>query len=161
MRLGFTIFMVSVLMFVSGCTTAITATKPFERGTQKGLNISQVSVKALPASGATITLVAALKSAVLQQLSVKGVVGSNAKLDILVANAVIVNSSDRAFIGALAGSNKLDVTATVKSQEDGKILAEFDVKGDYNPGGFGAFSNPEISTAESVAEALIAEIYKY
>jgi hypothetical protein len=150
----------TALMLVSACTTAVTATKPFDRNVQHGLKISQVSVDARPGSGATTTLVAALRSAVLQQLSAKGISGENANLFIVISKAVLKSSRNRAMIGAFAGSNKLDVTATIKSQSGGKVLAEFDVKGDYNPGGFGAFSNPETSTAESVAEALVAEIYK-
>jgi len=150
----------AALSLVSACTTAVTATKPFDKNVQQDLKIEQVLVDAIPGSGATTTLVAALRSSVLQKLTAKGALGENANLHIVISRVVIKSTGNRAMIGALAGSNKLDVTATVKSQSSGKVLAEFDVKGDYNPGGFGAFSNPESSTAEGVAEALVAEIYK-
>jgi hypothetical protein len=148
-----------VLTALSACSTAIIATKPFDDNIRRTLNIADVSVDAKSGSGATTTLIAALRSSVLQKLSAKTFASNNAGLHIVILKADIKSAGNRAMIGAFAGSNKLNVAATIKSLSDGKTLAEFEIKGDYNPGGFGAFSNPETSTAENVAEALVAEIF--
>jgi hypothetical protein len=55
--------------------------------------------------------------------------------------------------------NALNVTAIVISQSDDQVLAEFDILGGHNPAAMGAFSDQEVSTAESVAKSLIEEIY--
>jgi len=103
---------------------------------------------------------AALKTALHQNLANLNNTGKAAKLEVLVTKAQIITAGKRAVIGAFGGSNLLFVTATVRSPDDNQVLAVFDIKGDYNPGGFGAFTDPEVSTAENVAKALVEEIYK-
>jgi len=77
----------------------------------------------------------------------------------VVTHVKILSQGDRLLLGALAGANELNVTATVISQSDDDVLAEFEVLGAHNPAALGAFSDQEISTAESVAKSLVDKIY--
>ena len=154
------IFIMSALILVSACTTTeITANRAFEQNAQDNLEISQVTVAALPVSEATPTIESALESAVQKQLAARNVSGKPARLEMMVTHVKILSQGDRLLLGALAGANELNVTATVISQSDDEVLAEFEVLGAHNPAALGAFSDQEISTADSVAKSLVDEIY--
>ena len=72
----------------------------------------------------------------------------------------MIRPKRRFMIGAFAGSDILHVTATIKNPSTNTVSGEFDIKGDYNPGGYGAFSEPEEYTTKNVAETLVKEIYQ-
>lgn len=86
--------------------------------------------------------------------------GRLAHLGILITQARMVSSGARILTGVLSGSNKLYITAVLKDQNDSEKRAEYNVKESYNPGRLGVFINPEMSTANAVAETLVSEIYK-
>ena len=160
MRISPVIIIVSALLLISACaTTEITAKRAFEENAQENLQISQVAVEALPNSEATPTIVLALKSAVQEQLAARNVSGQPARLEMVVTFVEILSQGERILLGALAGANKLNVTATVISQSDDNVLAEFEIMGAHNPAVMGAFTDQEVSTAESVAKSLVEEIY--
>ena len=159
-RISPMIVAVCALILVSACTTTeITANKAFEGDSRENLEITQVTVEALPASEATPTIVSALKTAVQKQLAEKAISGDPTRLEMTISFVKILSKGERALLGALAGANQLNVTATVISQSDEQTLAEFEILGAHNPAAFGAFSDQEVSTAESVAKSLMEEIY--
>jgi hypothetical protein len=81
-------------------------------------------------------------------------------MEIVVTRAKIVTRGRRALMGAFGGSSILDITATIKATETKNILGVYEVKGKYNPGGWGIFSDPIKSTTNSVAEELVKGIYQ-
>ena len=151
-----------VLLSLGACATTLQVKKALDVETKKQLQISEVSVTALHsiASFTSHTLLNALKSAVLSQLNSVKAQGIPAVMEIVVTKAKIVTQGKRALIGAFAGANILDITATIKAKETKDILGIYEVKGNYNPGGFGAFSNPVEATTSSVAEELVRGIYQ-
>ncbi|MBT3765010.1 MAG: hypothetical protein HOB79_22320 [Rhodospirillaceae bacterium] len=155
-----TFVLVSALFLVGACSTDISARKPLDEGLQKTLEITEVSVDTQKGIYPSSKLVSALRSAVIEELSTKITRGRFARLEIKITHIKIIRSEKRALTGMLLGANKLNVTAVIKNQKDSKRLAEYSVNGSYNPGGFGVFTDPETSTAKSVAEALVREIYK-
>jgi len=149
----------ALLLFAACTTTTISANKALDGDAADKLEISQVSVEALPESQASSTILAALKKAVEDQVAARNIAGDPARLEMTVSHVKILAQDERLLLGALAGANELNVTASVISQSDDTLLAEFEILGAHNPAALGAFSDQEVSTAESVAESLLEEIY--
>ena len=136
--------------------------KALDVETKKRLQIFDVSVTAAHsiASITSDTLLNSLKTAVLSELNSAKAQGIPAVMEIVVTKSKIVTRGKRALIGAFAGSNLLDITATIKAMETKDILGIYEVKGNYNPGGYGVFSDPIEATTSSVAEELVKGIYQ-
>jgi len=153
------LFFVIVFLSLGACATTLRVEKALDVETKKQLQISEVSVTADSFVFTSDTVLRALKSAVLSQLNAVKAQGIPAVMEIVVTRAKIVTRGRRALMGALGGSNILDITATIKTTEK-NILGVYEVKGKYNPGGFGIFSDPVESTTKSVAEELVKGIYQ-
>jgi len=156
-----------VLLSLGACATTLQVKKALDAETKEQLQVSEVSVTATPttfmgiaASNASDAILNALKSAVLSQLSSVNPQGKPAIMEIVITRAQIVTQGKRALLGAIAGANLLDITATIKDKETKAILGIYDVKGSYNPGGFGIFSDPVEATTSNVAEELVKGIYQ-
>ena len=154
------LFFVIVFLSLGACATTLRVEKALDVETKKQLQISEVSVTADSFVFTSDTLLRALKSAVLSQLNAVKAQGIPAVMEIVVTRAKIVTRGRRALMGAFGGSNILDITATIKATETKNILGVYEVKGKYNPGGFGIFSDPVESTTKSVAEELVKGIYR-
>ena len=154
------LFFVIVFLSLGACATTLRVEKALDVETKKQLQISEVSVTADSFVFTSDTLLRALKSAVLSQLNAVKAQGIPAVMEIVVTRAKIVTRGRRALMGAFGGSNILDITATIKAAETKNILGVYEVKGKYNPGGWGVFSNPVESTTSSVAEELVKGIYQ-
>ena len=154
------LFFVIVFLSLGACATTLRVEKALDVETKKQLQISEVSVTADSFVFTSDTLLRALKSAVLSQLNAVKAQGIPAVMEIVVTRAKIVTRGRRALMGAFGGSNILDITATIKATETKNILGVYEVKGKYNPGGWGVFSDPIESTTSSVAEELVEGIYQ-
>ena len=154
------LFFVIVFLSLGACATTLRVEKALDVETKKQLQISEVSVTADSFVFTSDTLLRALKSAVLSQLNAVKAQGIPAVMEIVVTRAKIVTRGRRALMGAFGGSNILDITATIKTTETKNILGVYEVKGKYNPGGWGIFSDPVKSTTNSVAEELVKGIYQ-
>jgi len=156
------ILILSICFFVSACATTLKIEKALDVETKKRLQIFDVSVTAAHsiASITSDTLLNSLKTAVLSELNSAKAQGIPAVMEIVVTKSKIVTRGKRALIGAFAGSNLLDITATIKAMETKDILGIYEVKGNYNPGGYGVFSDPIEATTSSVAEELVKGIYQ-
>ena len=156
------ILILSIFFFVGACSTTMQIEKALDVETKKRLQIFDVSVTAAHsiASITSDTLLNSLKTAVLSELNSAKAQGIPAVMEIVVTKSKIVTRGKRALIGAFAGSNLLDITATIKAMETKDILGIYEVKGDYNPGGYGVFSDPIEATTSSVAEELVKGIYQ-
>ena len=154
------LFFVIVLLSLGACATTLRVEKALDVETKKQLQISEVLVTADSYVFTSDTLLRALKSAVLSQLNAVKAQGIPAVMEIVVTRAKIVTRGRRALMGAFGGSNILDITATIKAAETKNILGVYEVKGKYNPGGWGIFSDPVKSTTNSVAEELVKGIYQ-
>ena len=154
------LFFLIVFLSLGACATTLRVEKALDVETKKQLQISEVSVTADSFVFTSDTLLRALKSAVLSQLNAVKAQGIPAVMEIVVTRAKIVTRGRRALMGAFGGSNILDITATIKATETKNILGVYEVKGKYNPGGFGIFSDPVESTTNSVAEELVKGIYQ-
>jgi hypothetical protein len=151
-----------VLLSLGACATTLRVEKALDVETKKQLQISEVSVTCVQTCYFTNnhTVLSALKSAVLSQLNAIKAQGIPAFMEIMVTKAKIVTRGRRALIGAFGGSNILDITATIKATETKQILGVYEVKGKYNPGGWGVFSDPVEATTSRVAEELVNGIYQ-
>lgn len=156
------ILILSICFFVGACATTLQIEKALDVETKKRLQIFDVSVTAAHsiASITSDTLLNSLKTAVLSELNSAKAQGIPAVMEIVVTKSKIVTRGKRALIGAFAGSNLLDITATIKAMETKDILGIYEVKGNYNPGGYGVFSDPIEATTSSVAEELVKGIYQ-
>ena len=154
------LFFVIVFLSLGACATTLRVEKALDVETKKQLQISEVSVTADSFVFTSDTVLRALKSAVLSQLNAVKAQGIPAVMEIVVTKSRIVTRGRRALIGAFAGANVLDITATIKAMKTKDILGIYEVKGSYNPGGWGVFSNPIESTTSSVAEELVKGIYQ-
>jgi hypothetical protein len=153
-----------VCLLLSSCATTLRVEKELDIETKKQLQIFEVLVTAerdvfvLENYGDTV--LSALKSAVLSKLSSVKAHGIPAIVEIVVTRTKIISRGDRLLIGAFAGSSLMDITATIKAKETKIILGIYEVKGKYNPGGWGVFSDPIEATTSSVADELVKGIYK-
>ena len=154
------LFFVIVFLSLGACATTLRVEKALDVETKKQLQISEVSVTADSFVFTSDTLLRALKSAVLSQLNTIKAQGIPAVMEIVVTRAKIVTRGRRALMGVFGGSSILDITATIKATETKNILGVYEVKGKYNPGGWGIFSDPIKSTTNSVAEELVKGIYQ-
>jgi len=154
------LFFLIVLLSLGACATTLRIEKVLDIETKKQLQISEVSVTADSFVFTSDTVLRALKSAVLSQLNAVKAQGIPAVMEIVVTRAKIVTRGRRALMGAFGGSSILDITATIKATETKNILGVYEVKGKYNPGGWGIFSDPVKSTTNSVAEELVKGIYQ-
>ena len=154
------LFFVIVFLSLGACATTLRVEKALDVETKKQLQISEVSVTADRYVFTSDTLLRSLKSAVLSQLNTVKAQGIPAVMEIVVTRAKIVTRGRRALMGAFGGSSILDITATIKATETKNILGVYEVKGKYNPGGWGIFSDPIKSTTNSVAEELVKGIYQ-
>jgi len=154
------LFFVIVFLSLGACATTLRVEKALDVETKKQLQISEVSVTADSFVFTSDTVLRALKSAVLSQLNTIKAQGIPAVMEIVVTRAKIVTRGRRALMGAFGGSSILDITATIKATETKNILGVYEVKGKYNPGGWGIFSDPIKSTTNSVAEELVKGIYQ-
>ena len=154
------LFFVIVFLSLGACATTLRVEKALDVETKKQLQISEVSVTADSFVFTSDTVLRALKSAVLSQLNAVKAQGIPAVMEIVVTRAKIVTRGRRALMGAFGGRSILDITATIKATETKNILGVYEVKGKYNPGGWGVFSNPVESTTSSVAEELVKGIYQ-
>ena len=154
------LFFVIVLLSLGACATTLRVEKALDVETKKQLQISEVSVTADSFVFTSDVVLRALKSAVLSQLNAVKAQGIPAVMEIVVTRAKIVTRGRRALMGAFGGSSILDITATIKATETKNILGVYEVKGKYNPGGWGIFSDPVKSTTNSVAEELVKGIYQ-
>ena len=154
------LFFVIVFLSLGACATTLRVEKALDVETKKQLQISEVSVTADSFVFTSDTVLRALKSAVLSQLNTVKAQGIPAVMEIVVTRAKIVTRGRRALMGAFGGSSILDITATIKATETKNILGVYEVKGKYNPGGWGVFSDPIKSTTSSVAEELVKGIYQ-
>ena len=154
------LFFVIVFLSLGACATTLRVEKALDVETKKQLQISEVSVTADSFVFTSDTVLRALKSAVLSQLNAVKAQGIPAVMEIVVTRAKIVTRGRRALMGAFGGNNLLDITATIKATETKNILGVYEVKGKYNPGGWGVFSDPVKSTTNSVAEELVKGIYQ-
>ena len=154
------LFFVIVFLSLGACATTLRVEKALDVETKKQLQISEVSVTADSFVFTSDVVLRALKSAVLSQLNAVKAQGIPAVMEIVVTRVKIVTRGRRALMGAFGGSSILDITATIKATETKNILGVYEVKGKYNPGGWGVFSDPIKSTTSSVAEELVKGIYQ-
>ena len=154
------LFLVIVFLSLGACATTLRVEKALDVETKKQLQISEVSVTADSFVFTSDVVLRALESAVLSQLNAVKAQGIPAVMEIVVTRAKIVTRGRRALMGAFGGSSILDITATIKATETKNILGVYEVKGKYNPGGWGIFSDPVKSTTNSVAEELVKGIYQ-
>ena len=154
------LFFLIVLLSLGACATTLRIEKVLDAETKKQLQISEVSVTADRSIFTNDPVLLSLKYAVLSQLNDIKAQGIPAFMEIMVTKVRIVTRGRRILIGAFGGSNVLDITATIKATETKNILGVYEVKGKYNPGGFGIFSDPVESTTSSVAEELVKGIYQ-
>lgn len=156
-----------VLLLLGACATTTQVKKALDVEVKKQLQISEVLVTATPGTfmGKTAfyrrdTIINTLKSAVQSQLNSVKAQGKPAIMEIVITRAQIATQGKRALVGAFAGSDVLDITATIKDKETELSLGIYEVKGSYNPGGFGIFVDPVEHTTSSVAEDLVNRIYQ-
>ena len=154
------LFFVIVFLSLGACATTLRVEKALDVETKKQLQISEVSVTADSFVFTSDVVLRALESAVLSQLNAVKAQGIPAVMEIVVTRVKIVTRGRRALMGAFGGSSILDITATIKATETKNILGVYEVKGKYNPGGWGVFSDPIKSTTSSVAEELVKGIYQ-
>ena len=154
------LFFVIVFLSLGACATTLRVEKALDVETKKQLQISEVSVTADSFVFTSDVVLRALESAVLSQLNAVKAQGIPAVMEIVVTRVKIVTRGRRALMGAFGGSSILDITATIKATETKNILGVYEVKGKYNPGGWGIFSDPVKSTTNSVAEELVKGIYQ-
>ena len=154
------LFFLIVLLSLGACATTLRIEKVLDVETKKQLQISEVSVTADRSIFTNDPVLLSLKYAVLSQLNDIKAQCIPAFMEIMVTKVRIVTRGRRILIGAFGGSNLLDITATIKATETKNILGVYEVKGKYNPGGWGVFSDPIKSTTSSVAEELVKGIYQ-
>ena len=154
------VLLVIFVLLLEACATKIEPKRALDVGMRESLVITDVAVNALPEAGAKPILLTNLRNAVLIELGAVKTQGNIGRLELMVTKAQLVSTARRAFIGFLAGFDILYVTATIKDGKSLAVIAEFEIKGEYNPGGLGMFTNPKIYTVKRVAEALVEVIYQ-
>lgn len=143
-------------MLVSGCATNVLERQPLPK---ELLQVQDIKLESAPSSNATETQLGKLENVVRLEIGKRNHVGKLVNLRIVVTRAEFVSKGTRALAGALAGANHLDVDVFITSPEAEVNLGEFSVNGEYNPGGFGVFSDPLDSAALDVAKAIADKVF--
>ncbi len=151
-------FLLALCLLIAACSTTV-ETRLGAPMDETGSALKINSVKVVP--GATIvspSVLAKLEAAVRSKLAERPQGDRAANLQLTVTKYKIVKGGSRFFAGAFAGANKMFVS--VKATDlDGQTLADFDVKREANPGGYGAFYDQAEATIDAVAQGVVDALH--
>ncbi len=150
-----TVLLAFVVMAVSGCATNVSERQALPK---ELFQIAGTKVVSGTRSNATESHLTKLESAVSAEVSKRNQVGRQVDLFIVVTRAEFVSQGTRALSGMLAGSNHLTVDVDVLDASKKQNVGKFSVQGEYNPGGFGMFSDPVDSAVADVARAIVDKV---
>jgi hypothetical protein len=102
---------------------------------------------------ATPEVRARLVAAVRQRLDALPLGTTHARILLALSQYDVVSAGARAAAGAIPGASK--ATMTVRILDDaGAVLADFDVKRSFNPGGYGMFFDQQGAMIDALANAV-------
>ncbi len=142
---------------LSACTTNIVEKQALPAG---GISVKQITVEAGLHSNATTVHISKLESAIQREISERSAILTGKPVDIklVITRAEFVAQGTRALAGMLAGINHLNVAVYLLEPGTKIAIGEFEVNGQYNPGGFGMFTDPAESASTSVAKTLVDKL---
>jgi hypothetical protein len=143
------------MLLLSACSTAIDTRIAMPSDMKGRVNITKVDADS--STGVDPTVVTRLQEGVQTRLASYG--GGDKPVEVMLAvnSFNVVSGSSRAFLGAFAGSNSMDVLVTVMGT-DGTKMAEYGVKRESNPGGYGMFYDQEQATIDTTADGIVQAI---
>ncbi len=106
-----TILLLAALFVLAGCSTTVKTSQPMSASVQSGMTVAETTA----------------------------VFGTKVRLKMTITRYTLVNAGARALIGAMAGSNYLNVDVAVESVESGEVVGRYSVERESNPGGYGIF----------------------
>ena len=134
-----TILLLAALFVLAGCSTTVKTSQPMSASVQSGMTVAETT--AVFATGATgpAEVVPMLEAAVMKAVAARNSSGTKVRLKMTITRYTLVNAGARALIGAMAGSNYLNVDVAVESVESGEVVGRYSVERESNPGGYGIF----------------------
>ena len=142
---------------LGACSTAIETRTAMPEKIQHSLVVDEVQVTAARSVDIEQAALERLKTAVENGFArqIKGT--EPVHVSVSVNDFKIQSGAGRFFLGALMGANYMDVSVVV-TDDAGVTLAEFDVRREANPGGYGAFYSQTDATIDETAEGVVAAV---
>lgn len=141
-------------LVLGACSTAIETRTAMPQNIQHDLVVDEVVVSAEKSVKIEQSALDRLKTAVENGFAAQISGTQPVHVSLNVKDFKIQSEAGRLFLGAFMGANYMDVRVVVTS-DAGMTLAEFDVRRESNPGGYGAFYSQTDATVDETAEGIV------
>ncbi|SRR6266404_2865718 len=148
--------LLTALLTLAACVTTVEPRVAVPENLKSTLNVSKIDVTTI--NGVSQTVANKLADAVREELNKRQTGPTLVDLNLQVTKFNVVSGGMRFFTGAFSGSNTMNVTVRV-FDPDNTQLADFDVRREANPGGYGAFYDQEAATIRATAEGIVETLY--
>jgi hypothetical protein len=144
-------------MFLAGCSTTVSQSVAVPPGLGKQLAIHEITTTN-EAVTAPSDIGDKLKSAVEAELKKQPQGSKPASMTLEVLDYSVVDSGTRLLIGGLGGSNRMRTLVRIVDN-NGALIASYEVARTSQPGFIGGFYSQEATTIQVSAEAIISTLY--
>jgi hypothetical protein len=153
------VLLAAALVALAGCSTTIKTSQEIAPNVRASVTVEEAT--AIYATGVTgpDEVAPKLQQAVLAAASKRSGGSSQVKLKITITDYKLVNAGMRALIGAMGGSNTLNVEVEVVDAASGRTIGRYEVKRDSNPGGYGIFYSQADALIDETAKGVVEGLY--
>jgi hypothetical protein len=146
-------------LLLSACATTIKQSQPVDSAAQATALVQTATAQV--ASGVVVPPGTAqkLEQAVLKEAGARAAGTTPVKLKMTITRWDVTDAGTRFLIGAMRGSNKLDVAVDVVDLKSGQTIGHYDVQRRANPGGYGTFYDQAEATIDQGAKGVIEGLY--
>jgi hypothetical protein len=139
-------------LLLAACSTTIETRQALAPSAANALRVESIDATSEVAD-ATSEVRARLVAAVRQRLDALPQGTTPAKLQLTLTQYDVVSAGARAGAGAIPGASKATMVVKIRDQSGG-VLADFDVKRSFNPGGYGMFFDQQGAMIDALANAV-------
>jgi hypothetical protein len=153
------LMLVAALTVLAGCSTTIKTSQEMPSSVRSGIVVREATATYGSGASGPEEVAPRLEQAVLKATAARSGSGTQIKLKMTITNYELVNAGTRALVGALAGSNKLDVDVEVLDIATGKTVGHYEVQRESNPGGYGIFYSQATALIDEAAKGVVEGLY--
>lgn len=149
----------AALFLLAGCATTIKTSQALDSQTQASVIVKEVTANLAPDVKAPADTPQKLEEAVMNAASAHTDGTTPVKLSMTITLWSVRDAGTRFVGGALAGSNKMDVSVDVIDASGGNVIGHYEVQRRSNPGGYGMFYDQAQATITEGAKGVIEGLY--
>ncbi|CAA7617825.1 hypothetical protein [Magnetospirillum sp. SS-4] len=143
---------------VSACSTTISQRMALPSEHRASLAVAKIEATA-NVIGVMTDISVKLEKAVAAELAKRPQGNKLISLKLDIRDMRVASTASRFFAGAFAGGNRMLVSVKVFDVASNALVADYDVRRESNPGGYGAFYDQEEATIREAAEGIVKTLY--